>query len=119
MDSSGWIEYLAERPLADSFAPYLEGREAQIIASIQLYEVYKVVRRDLSEERAIEAVAAMHRARVIALDENLAIEAADLSLAHGLAMADSIVYATARRHGATLITGDADFADLPDAVLIR
>ena len=78
-----------------------------------------MVRRDLSEERAIEAVAAMHRGRVIAPDESLAIEAADLSLAHGLAMADSIVYATARRHRATLITGDADFAGLPDAVLIR
>jgi len=89
------------------------------VASIQLYEVYKVVRRDLSEERAIEAVAAMHRAEVIPLDESLAIEAADLSLAHGLAMADSVVYATALRHGATLITGDADFEGLPRAVLIR
>jgi predicted nucleic acid-binding protein len=95
------------------------GREAQIVASIQLYEVYKVVRRDLSEERAVEAVAAMHRAQVIPLDESLAIEAADLSLAHGLAMADSVVYATALRHRATLITGDADFEGLPDAVLIR
>jgi predicted nucleic acid-binding protein len=81
--------------------------------------VYKVVRRDLSEERAIEAVAAMHRAEVIPLDESLAIEAADLSLAHRLAMADSVVYATALRHGATLITGDADFEGLPHAVLIR
>ena len=119
MDSSGWIEYLAERPRADAFAEYIEGREAQIVASIQLYEVYKVVRRDLSEERAIEAVAVMHRARVVALDESLAIEASDLSLAHSLAMADAIVYATALRGGATLITGDTDFDGLPRAVLIR
>jgi len=89
------------------------------VASLQLYEVYKVVRRDLSEERAIEAVAAMHRAQVISLDESLAIEAADVSLAHGLAMADSVVYATALRHGATLVTADADFEGLPHAVLIR
>jgi predicted nucleic acid-binding protein len=81
--------------------------------------VYKVVRRDLSEERAIEAVAAMHRAEVVALDESLALEAADLSLTHGLAMADAIVYATALRHGATLVTGDADFEGLPSCVLIR
>lgn len=51
----------------------------------------------------------MHRARVVALDESLAIEAADLSLAHGLAMADAIVHATALRRGATVVTGDADF----------
>lgn len=119
VDSSGWIEYLAERAKADAFAPYIEGREAQVLSSIQLYEVYKVIRRDISEERAIEAVAVLHRARVVPLDEGLALEAADLSLAHGLAMADSIVYATALRHRATLVTGDADFEGLPGAVLIR
>jgi predicted nucleic acid-binding protein len=98
VDSSGWIEYLAERPRADAFAPDVEVREAQIVASIQLYEVYKVVRRHLSEERA---VAAMHRAEVVALDDSLTIEAADLSLAHGLAMADALVHATALRRRAT------------------
>jgi predicted nucleic acid-binding protein len=29
------------------------------------------------------------------------------------------VYATARRHGATLLTGDADFEGLPDAIVVR
>lgn len=61
----------------------------------------------------------MHRAQVVPLDESLAIEAADLSLAHGLAMADAIVYATALRQGATLVTSDADFDGLADVVLIR
>lgn len=37
------------------------------------------------------------------MDETLALEAADLSLAH-LAMADAIIYATALRTGATLVT---------------
>ena len=81
--------------------------------------MYKVVRRDLSEERAIEAVAAMHRDEVVALDESLAIEGADISLAHGLAMADAIVYATALHYRATLVTGNADFEGLPSVVLIR
>jgi len=34
-------------------------------------------------------------------------------------MADSIVYATARRHGATLVSADADFDGLPGAVVVR
>ena len=59
-----------------------------------------MIRRDLSEERAIEAVSALRRATIAPVDEPLALEAADLSLAHGLAMADSLVYATARRFGA-------------------
>lgn len=119
MDSSGWIEYLADRPLADRFAPYLEGREPLLVSAIEIHEVYRVVRRTLSEERALEAVAALRRATVAPVDESVALEAADVSLAHGLAMADSIVYATARRHGATLVTGDTDFEGLPDAIVVK
>jgi len=89
------------------------------VSAIEVYEVYKVIRRDLSEERAIEAVSALRRAAIAPVDEPLALEAADLSLAHGLAMADSLVYATARRHGATLVTGDADFEGLPDTVVVQ
>jgi toxin FitB len=78
-----------------------------------------VIRRDISEERAVEAVSALRRATIAPVDEPLALEAADLSLAHGLAMADSLVYATARRFGAKLVTGDPDFEGLPDTVVVR
>jgi predicted nucleic acid-binding protein len=84
-----------------------------------VYEVYKVVRRDVSEERALEAVSALRRAVIAPVDESLALEAADVSLALGLAMADSLVYATARRHGAKLVTGDADFEGLPETIVVR
>jgi len=122
VDSSGWIEYLANRPKARRFATYLEGREALLISAIEIYEiyeVYKVIRRDLSEARAIEAISALHRATIAPVDESLALEAADVSLAHGLAMADSLVYATARHFGATLVTADTDFEGLPNAVVVR
>jgi predicted nucleic acid-binding protein len=110
---------LANRPNADRFASYIEGREALLVSAIEVYEVYKVIRRDISEERAVAAVSALRRATIAPVDEPLALEAADLSLAHGLAMADSLVYATARRFGATLVSGDADFEGLPDAVVVR
>jgi predicted nucleic acid-binding protein len=64
-------------------------------------------------------VAALRRATIAPVDESLALEAADISLTHSLAMADSLVYATARRHGATLISADADFEGLADAIVIR
>jgi len=89
------------------------------VSAIEIYEVYKVIRRDLSEERALEAVSALRRATIAPVDESLALEAADTSLELGLAMADSIIYATARRHGATLVTADADFEGLPGTVVIR
>jgi predicted nucleic acid-binding protein len=119
VDSSGWIEYLAARPRADEFARYIRGDEALVTSTIQVYEVYKVVRRDISEERAIESVAALGATTVVPLDETLALEAADVSLEHGLAMADAIVMATAKRHRARIVTSDADFEGLPGVTLIR
>jgi PIN domain len=89
-DSSGGIEYLAGRPNTGRFASCLE-------------------------ERAVESVSAPRRATIAPVDEPLALEAADLSLTHGLAMADSLVYATARRFGTTLVTGEG----LGDAVVVR
>lgn len=89
------------------------------MSAIAIHEVYKVLRRDLSEERAVEAVSALRRATIVPIDESLALEAADVSLALGLAMADSLVYATARRHGATLVTADADFDGLAGAIVLR
>jgi predicted nucleic acid-binding protein len=119
VDSSGWIEYLAERPKADLFAPYIEGSEPLVSSAIQVYEIYKVVRRDLSEERAIEAVSALRTTTIEPVAEGLALEAADVALEYGLAMADAIIFATASRHEAELVTGDADFDGLPNVTLIR
>ncbi len=76
-----------------------------------------MIRRDLNEERALEALSALRPATIVPVDEPLALEPADLSLAHGLA--DSLVYATARRFGAQLVTAGADFEGLPDAVVLR
>ena len=60
-----------------------------------------------SRRRFLEAVSALRRATIVALDKSMALEAANVSLAPGLAMADAIVCATARRNAAALVTGDA------------
>ena len=119
VDSSGWIEYLAARSKAERFAPYIEGSEPLVSSAIQIYEVYKVVRRDLNEERAIEAVSALRMTTIEPLVESLALEAADAALEHGLAMADAIIFATASRHDAQIVTGGIDFDGLPRVTLIR
>ena len=119
VDSSGWIEYLAARPNAEKFAPYIEGGEPLVTSAIQLYEIYKVIRRDISEERAIESISALRCTTIEPLAESLALEAADLSLEHGLAMADAMILATAVRHDAELVTADADFEGLAGVTLIR
>ena len=54
----------------------------------------------------------MEQGKVVDLDRATALEAARLSVQHGIAMADSIMLATARRHRATLWTQDSDFEGL-------
>jgi predicted nucleic acid-binding protein len=83
-----------------------------VTPSVVLYEVYKILKRDESEEDALKAVAQMMKTNVVPLTETLALEAVDLSLEHGLAMADAIVYATGRNQGAEIVTTDADLGRL-------
>ncbi len=79
--------------------------------------MYKLIRRERSEEEAVRAAAAMQRTRVVALTETIALTAADLALEHGLAMADAIVYATARMENAHVVTSDEDFEGLAGVTL--
>ena len=69
-------------------------------------------------EAVLRAVAQMRSHDVVLLDEQLAMEAADFSVQYGLAMADAIVYATARSLDAALVTSDAHFADLPNVTYV-
>lgn len=116
VDSSGWIELFTDGPLASRFAAHLADESAVLTPTIVLYEVYKLIRRERGEEDALTAAAAIQRTRMVPLDESLALTAADLAIAHGLAMADAIVYATARTHGAEVVTSDGDFRALPGVV---
>ena len=49
------------------------------------------------------------RARVVPLDERLAVLAARISLDRRLAMPDAMIYATALAAGAQLVTSDTHF----------
>lgn len=106
------------RALAEEYASRLRQPAEVITPTIVMYEVYKHARRLRSEEAAVDAVAAMQKTRVVPLTDELALVAADLSLAHKLPMADAIVLATARAHDAEVVTSDSDFAALPDVVYI-
>ncbi|MEA3403692.1 MAG: type II toxin-antitoxin system VapC family toxin [Armatimonadota bacterium] len=117
MDSSGWIDYLTDGPRADRFEEYLQADDL-LVPAIVLYEVYKWMKREVSEHEAMAVAARLRHHQVVPLDQDLALEAADTSLRHGLAMADAIVYATARHYSATLVTGEADFSAIPDGEYI-
>jgi predicted nucleic acid-binding protein len=114
IDSYGWVEYFADGPLAESYAPYVEKADAEktVTPSIVVYEVYKKIKRAKGEQKALEAYAQMSRTRIVELTSVLSIKAADISIALNLGMADSIIVASAREHGAEIVTGDEHLKDL-------
>ena len=112
VDSSGWLEYFADGPNADFFAPAVEQMSELIVPTISVYEVFKRVLQQRGESDAIQAVAVMQQGATADLDAGLAMSAAKLSVDLGLPMADSVILATARAHSATLWTQDADFAGM-------
>lgn len=112
IDSSGWIEYVTDEENADFFDPPINDTENLLVPTICLYEVFKRVFREYGEERALDAMGLMTSGRTVVLDGKTAISAAQISLDLKLAMADSIILATARTHDATLWTQDEHFKDI-------
>ncbi len=118
VDSSGWVEYLGEGPKAAKFSAYIEGEAPVLVPTVVLYEVYKKLRSTRGEGIAERFVSHALRKDVIRLDENLALASPTVSMEYRLAMADAIIYATARAHNAQLITSDLHFQGLPGVTLI-
>ena len=112
VDSSGWLEYFADGPNAGSFARPIEDVASLIVPSISLLEVFKRVLQQRSETDALRAVAMMQQGRVVDLDSELALTAAKLGNDLRLPLADSVIYATARKFDAALWTQDNDFEGL-------
>lgn len=113
VDSSAWLEYFADGPNASVFARPIEATRSLLVPSLSLFEVFKRVCQQRNEDEALRAIAVMEQGKVVDLDRATALEAARLSIAHRIAMADSIMLATAQRNRATLWTQDADFDGLP------
>lgn len=119
VDSSGWIEFFTGGPLAERYASYLAPTAQIVTPTIVLYEVYKKIKRERGDETAILFAGRLNATQVLPLSESIAFLAADLSLRHGLAMADAIVYATAQDQGVAVVTSDADLKDLPGVVSVK
>ena len=109
IDSSGWLEYFSDGPNAKHYLPPLNDTSTLIVPVITIYEVFKVVLRESSEDLALQAVAAMLKGKVIDLTFIIAMKASKLCLKHDLPMADSIILATAREYKCVIWTQDSDF----------
>ena len=53
VDSSGWLEYFADGPNADFFAPAIEDAAELVVPTISLYEVFKRALLHKGEDEAL------------------------------------------------------------------
>ena len=112
IDSSGWLEYFSNGPNAENYLTPLSDTSSLIVPVITIYEVFKVVLRESTENDALQAVASMEKGKVVDLSASIAMHASKLSLKHNLPMADSIILATARAYECIIWTQDSDFQDI-------
>ena len=112
VDSSAWLEYLTDGPNAEYFSAPLVDTDNLIVPTVCIYEVFKAVLRQRGEDAALQTVALMKQGITINLSDDLALQAAKISLKYQIPMADSIILATARAHEAVLWTQDQDFKDM-------
>ena len=113
VDSSAWLAYFRNESNAESFAQPIENVGRLLVPSITLTEVFKFSCRNLDEHHALEAISQMQEGTVVPLGGQLALDAARFGMEFQLPLADSIIYATARKFDAVLWTQDADFEGLP------
>lgn len=112
VDSCGWLEYLADGPNADFYAPALEDPASLLVPTICLLEVGKRVLQQRGEDAAIQVAAAMHQGLIVPLDANLALSAASIGNKLHLPLADSVILATAKAYDSLIWTQDAHFKGL-------
>lgn len=112
IDSCGWLQFVLKGPRAEAYRDYLLGNEPILVPTVVMYEVCKVLARDVSERLAQEMAVQMRARLVRPLTDTVPLLAADLALKHRLAMGDAIVLATAQTYDATLVTSDSHFAGM-------
>jgi predicted nucleic acid-binding protein len=113
VDTCGWIEWLTEGALVNSFASYMKDSAELLVPTTVQYELYKWVKRESDENKALDTIALADDSLVVPLSTDIALVAADLTLSHKLAFADAVIYASARKHNVELVTSDDHFEGLP------
>jgi len=113
VDSSAWLAFFADERNAEFFAEPISDTDLLLVPTICLHEVFRIMLRSRGEDLALQAAAAMQQGTLVDLTADLALEAAALGIQEKLPLADSIIYAAAKRYDAVIWTQDEHFAGKP------
>lgn len=121
IDSFAWLEYFTGSSAGAEAKPFIESGKS-ITPTIVIAELAEKYRREkMAFAQDLDFI--VGKTRIIPLDIMIAEKAGILSHERKRAvkrwgLADSIVLATAREHGAKIVTGDEHFRDLAHEALM-
>ncbi len=115
IDSSFWLELFEGSEYGKIINENQDFINANfLVPSITVIEVYKKLLIERDSSIALIFATQMKNGKVIDLDFELSLFAAQNGKKYNLPLADSIIYATTIEHNATLYTLDKHFKDLPN-----
>ena len=112
IDSTFWLEYFSGTEAGNIVSELIESVDKLIVPTITLYEVFKKLLLETTEDDALFAIAHMKQGNIIDLNDELALSAAKISKDYRIPMADSIIYATNIKFNCILWTQDKHFINL-------
>ncbi len=125
VDSWAWIEYFKGTCAGEKVKELLENSQDKIIVStVNIAEVYNSFLRDYPHQdnnRYAEASRKTmeQRSYIYEVDEKIAVDSAKIKHEKKWGLGDSIIYATAKREGALVMTGDPHFRGLNDIIFLE
>lgn len=118
VDTSAWIEWLEGGHARKEVGKAFSTNAHCIVPTLVQFELTKWLVREAGEDRADQVIAFTETCIVEPLDTAIALLAVELHREYKLAPADALIYATARRRDAELLTCDARFRGLPGVILV-
>jgi len=109
IDSTLWLEYFADTEAGKNISEIIENTTELIVPTITIYEVFRKLLIETSEDEALFAIAHMKQGKIVELSDELSLSAAKISKEYKIPMADSIIYATNLKYNSVLWTQDKHF----------
>jgi predicted nucleic acid-binding protein len=121
IDAYAWIEYLDGTDAGRKVTSILESSDGVYTCAVTLAEVVsKVARKGKDAKIAYDVL--LSNSQIVCVDEELSMQAGLLhsemrKTSKDFGLADAYILATARRLKAKILTGDAHFKSLKEAIM--
>ncbi len=118
-DSSAWLAYFLA---CNNTVKTIVEEECIIMTSVvSLFEVKRKLLRDRYDTSKVEKTLSIMKTRsiIVDIDETIAEKGAANSIEFNLPAIDSLIYTSAQKHHALLVTGDNDFRNLENVQIIE